>query len=199
MIKCMLDSKSYLVKPQGKEIGAITNRLEKSQVEISIKNLADKLIKGVTFKPSLLNGKKETDWVQSQLFALDFDENTTIEIELERCKDLNIFPCFGYTSFSHTEENHKFRLVFCTDEVISSYEIALRLQLTLMSIFENCDEKCKNLSRLYFGGRKLIYEGFDNTMDYRHILDKYSDSSTDKLVVLENIPQDNIDIAIPLL
>ena len=143
----MLDKTSYNNKPQGIEIAKITNRLEKSQVEIDINELADYLIHGCTFKPSVLNGKKETDWMEQQLFALDFDENTTIQEELNRCVELNILPCFGYTSFSHTPEHHKFRLVFCANETITEYDTAKQLQLTLMNIFNNCDEKCKNLSK----------------------------------------------------
>jgi hypothetical protein len=169
----MLDNKQYTVKPIGKEIGSITNRLIKSSIEIDIKDLAESLTRGQTFKPSFLNGKKETDWISQQLFALDFDENTTIEEELNRCKELNILPVFGYTSFSHTPEHHKFRLVFCTDEAITDYNIAKQLQLSLMSVFNNCDEKCKNLSRLYFGGKSLIYKNYDNRINCNEILEKY--------------------------
>ena len=170
----MLDKTSYNNKPQGIEIAKITNRLEKSQVEIDINELADYLIHGCTFKPSVLNGKKETDWMEQQLFALDFDEGTNIESELNRCKELNILPCFGYTSFSHTHEHHKFRLVFCTHEPITEYDTAKQLQLTLMNIFNHSDEKCKNLSRLYFGGKDLIYVGFDNRINHKEIINKYS-------------------------
>lgn len=172
-IKCMLDKTNYESKPQGIEIAKITNRLYTSQVEIEIEELANNLVKGCTFKPALLNGKKESDWLMQTLYSLDFDENTTIETELNRCKELNILPCFAYTSFSHTREHHKFRLVFCTNETITDYDCAKKLQLTLMNIFNNCDEKCKNLSRLYFGGKNLIYIGFDNRIDCQEVLDKY--------------------------
>ena len=47
---------------------------------------------------------------------LDFDHNTTIQKELQVCNTLNIVPVFGYTSFSHSEEEHRFRLAFVTDE-----------------------------------------------------------------------------------
>lgn len=172
-IKCMLDKTEYKTKPQGVEIGKITNRLSTSQIDIEINELADLLGKGCTFKPSLLNGTKEDDWNMQQLFALDFDENTDIEMELNRCKELNILPCFAYTSFNHTQEHNKFRLVFCTTEIINDYNIAKQLQLTLMNIFDNCDEKCKNLSRLYFGGKEIIYSNYDNRINHKEILDKY--------------------------
>lgn len=172
-VKCMLDRIEYKNKPDGKETGYITNRLANEGTEIEIEELSKKLIRGCTFKPSFLIGKKEIDWQEQQLFALDFDDGTTIQEELDRCKKLNILPCFGYTSFSHTEENHRFRLVFCNKEIITDYDIANKLQLILISLFNNCDEKCKNLSRLYFGGRNLIYEGYNNRINYKDLFEKY--------------------------
>lgn len=49
-IQCMLDKIEYEEKPQGAEIGRITNRLATSQVEIEINELAELLVKGCTFK-----------------------------------------------------------------------------------------------------------------------------------------------------
>ena len=109
-IKCMIDKVYYKDKPQGKEIGLIQNRLR--AIDITIEDLAKELIGGASFRPSFLLGKKENGWSSQQVFALDFDNNTTIDEELHRCKELNILPVFAYTSFSHTEEHHKFRLVF---------------------------------------------------------------------------------------
>lgn len=183
-IECMIDNKQYNNKPSGAEIGLITNRLVNSKTEIEIKDLAEKLTRGQTFKPSFLIGKSEADWQGQQLFALDFDENTTIEAESNRCRALNILPVIIYTSFSNTEEHNKFRLVFCTNEVITDYNTAKKLQLTLMSIFINCDEKCKNLSRLYFGGRKLIYLNENNRIDYNELFNKYP-------INMENKPTKN--------
>lgn len=194
-IKCMLDKKNFEVKPQGKEIGAITNRISKLCQEIELSELAKCMSNGCTFRPSVLNGSKEQDWIQQQLFGLDFDENTTIEEELNRCKKYGILPIFGYTTFSHEENHHKFRLVFCVNEIINDYNIAKQFQLTLMDIFKNCDEKCKNLSRLYFGGRKLIYEGFDNVIDYKVIIDNYGISIVEGKVNRTEKPHNNNDIS----
>lgn len=172
-IKCMLDRTEYKRKPQGGEIGAIQNNMKME--EITLGELANRLIRGCSFRPSFLNGKKEEDWISQQIFALDFDENTTINEELDRCEELNILPVFAYTSFSHTEEHHKFRLVFCMNEVVKDYDTASNTQIILMKLFNKCDKQCSNLSRLYFGGRVLIYEGYDNTIDYKELLTKHDD------------------------
>ncbi|WP_084757174.1 hypothetical protein [Clostridium sp. DMHC 10] len=196
-IKCMLDTIEYKNKPQGYEIAKITNRLANGAIEINVEDLSKKLTNGCTFKPSELSGKREENWIQQQLFALDFDDGITIKQALNKCTELNILPVFGYTSFSHTKEKNRFRLVFCTDNVITDYKIAKQLQLTLMSIFVECDDKCKNLSRLYFGGRELIYKGYDNRIDYKNIIQKYHINIDKDISKASNIkggekkPQDN--------
>ncbi len=115
----MLDTKRYKEKPQGYEVGNLQNRLANTQVEIEISDLAELLANGCTFKPALLSGKKDDTWVSQQLIGLDFDNGTTIDDELSKCKELDILPVFGYTTFSHTDQKHKFRLVFCLDNVIT--------------------------------------------------------------------------------
>ncbi|WP_066053010.1 hypothetical protein [Anaerotignum propionicum] len=170
-VKCMYYGKRYESKPQGYEIASVQKNLTKT--EISIEDLAQGLSHGATFKPAYLNGKKTTDWIQQQLFALDFDEGTTIQEELIRCKELNISPCFGYTSFSYTPEHEKFRLVFCADRVITDIETRDKIQSSLMEAFKHCDIKCKDGSRLFFGGRMLIYEDYSATINTDEIISKH--------------------------
>lgn len=111
---------------------------------------------GCTFKPAYLNGTKSIDFISQELFGLDFDKNTTIEIELNRCKELNIMPVFAYTTFSHKPEHHKFRLIFRNKDIVCDIEKRNKLQRSLMAAFKNCDEACKDGSRMFFGGRSLI-------------------------------------------
>ncbi|NBK99843.1 MAG: hypothetical protein EOM50_17900 [Erysipelotrichia bacterium] len=170
-VKCMYYAKRYESKPQGVEIASVQKNLSKT--EISIEDLAQGLSHGATFKPAYLNGKKTTDWIEQQLFALDFDEGTTIQEELIRCKELNILPCFGYTSFSYTPEHEKFRLVFCADRVITDIESRNKIQLSLMEAFKHCDNKCKDGSRLFFGGRNLIHEDYSATINTDEIIKYY--------------------------
>lgn len=173
MVKCMMDNTYYKEKPQGKEIGVIQNRIK--SIDITVEELANELIKGASFKASSMNGRTDNSWRSQQIFALDFDENTTIEEELNRCIELDILPVFGYTSFSHTEEHNKFRLVFAVDEVIEEWEDAKKMQTLLMRLFNKCDKQCSNLGRLYFGGRKLIYENYDNILNYKNLLTEHND------------------------
>jgi hypothetical protein len=187
----MVDKTYYNNKPTGAEVGAIQNRLKAT--DITIKDLAKELIEGASFRPSFLMGKKETDWISQQIFALDFDNGTTIDEELNRCRELNILPIFAYTSFSHSKEHHKFRLVFCMDSIINDYDTAKQIQSILMGLFNKSDKQCSNIGRLYFGGRDLVYEDYDNMIDYKNMLTVYDDIlSNNKLGVLGVQDKDNI-------
>ena len=170
-IKCMYYSKQFQNKPKGYEVAEVQKGL--SQTEITIEQLADDLSQGATFKPALLNGTHSSDWISQQLFALDFDHDTTIDEQLEKCSQLNISPCFGYTSFSHTEQEHHFRLVFCTDKVITDVETRNKLQNTLISIFDKSDNVTKDCTRIFFGGKNLICNDFDKRINAEQIIDKY--------------------------
>ncbi|PAB61002.1 hypothetical protein [Anaeromicrobium sediminis] len=169
-VKCMLDEKKYNSKPKGDEIGKIVKRLEKSECNIGISDLAGLMVQGCTFRPAFLNGSKDENWISQQLFALDFDKGTTIEEEISRCRQLNIMPIFGYTTFSHSEKRHRFRLVFCSNKIFTIYEEAEKVQVALMNLFNKCDPKSKNISKLYFGGTNLIFEGYDNKLDIDGLL-----------------------------
>lgn len=170
-IKCMYYDKHFSNKPHGYEVPEVQKNLAKTEIEIN--ELADGLSHGASFKPALLNGTKSVDWIQQQLFALDFDHDTTIQEQLSKCKELDILPCFGYTSFSHTEKEHHFRLVFCTDKVITDNEIRNKLQNTLISIFDKSDNVTKDCTRIFFGGKSLICDSFENRINAEQIIEKY--------------------------
>ncbi len=174
-IKCMYYSKQFQNKPKGYEVAEVQKGL--SQSEITIEKLADELSQGATFKPALLNGTHSSDWISQQLFALDFDHDTTIQEQIAKCSQLNINPCFGYTSFSHSEQEHHFRLVFCTDTVITDVETRNKLQNTLFSIFDKSDNVTKDCTRIFFGGKTLICNDFDRRINAEQIIGKYCDAS----------------------
>jgi hypothetical protein len=180
-MKCMLDTVGYNSKPTTKA-GEITKRIADLEVEITLEELLNSILAGKTFKPAVV-GRTENDWVEQQLFALDFDDNVTIEQIKEKCANLGVLPAFGYTSFSHTEEKHKFRLIFANNEIITDYDTAKMTQLCLMQIFNECDKQCKNLNRFYYGGISEIKFDMNNRINAIELIEKYKEqieySSTD--------------------
>ena len=173
LVKCMVDKKTFSKKPNGDESKGIQFRL--TQTEIEIEELANLLSNGATFKPALLKGRKSIDWISQQIFALDFDKDTTIEKELNNCRDLNILPVFGYKTFSYTQYKEKFRLVFCSNIIIINVDIRNKFQKLLIELFPNSDSVTFDPTRLFFGGKELINCDYNNRININNIMVKYKD------------------------
>ena len=171
MIECMYFDKKYNQKPTGLEVAHIQKALKPTTIDI--KTLAEGLSHGCTFKPAFLNGTTSKGFISQEIFALDFDDGFTIDEALNRCKQKNILPAFGYTSFSHKPEHHKFRLIFHSDKVIKDCEERDKVQLALMTVFPECDKVCKDSARLFFGGKGLICLNENAVINPETIIDKY--------------------------
>ena len=173
-IKCMYFNHRFKDKPQGKQCGWVQKSL--TQVNITIENLADALVHGASFKPGVLSGgNKAENWIEQQLFGLDFDDGIRIEEAYNKVISLGITPCFMYTTFSHKEEYHKFRMIFCNDTIITDGNMRDKLQATLMGIIGGIDEVCFNRDRLFFGGKgqTVLYPDYDTRINAESIIEKY--------------------------
>lgn len=173
-IKCMYFEHKFTEKPQGKQCGWVQKSLV--PINTTIEYLADALVHGASFKPAvLLNGNKAENWCQQQLFGLDFDNGVQIEEAYNKMISLGITPCFMYTTFSHKEEHHKFRVIFCNDTVITDGNIRDRLQATLMGIIGGIDEVCFNRDRLFFGGKGqvVLHPDYEARINAESIIEKY--------------------------
>lgn len=173
-IKCMYFDHRFTEKPQGKQCGWVQKSL--TQSDITIENLADALVNGASFKPGVLvGGNKAENWYQQQLFGLDFDDGIRIEEAYNKVISLGITPCFMYTTFSHKEEHHKFRMIFCNDTVITDGNIRDRLQATLMGVIGGIDEVCFNRDRLFFGGRGqvVLHPDYKARINAKSVIEKY--------------------------
>lgn len=172
-IKLMLDEQRFKDKPTGFETAGIQKRIK--QTEIDIKDLAYGLCNGYTCKPALLSGSKSADWIEQQVFMLDFDHDTTVGEQLEVVKNLGITPVFLYTSFSHTEKEHRFRMVFVSDSIITDIEKRNKLQLTLINLFNKSDRVTFDPTRIFYGGKGKvpIAPNYDARINADEIINKY--------------------------
>jgi len=172
-IKLIFDKVNYQSKPKT-DIGAIINRMTiDTAKEYSVEEIKQNILDGKTSRPAYCGGK-ESDWKSQQVFMIDIDENMTIEQGINKCKEIDIIPNFIYTSFSHTEEHHKFRLVFILDKKITEFNIAKKIQLYLMEMIGEADIKCKNLNRPYFAGKKIVFDS-GNVLDTDKIINDSKD------------------------
>lgn len=148
--------------------------------DIELTELAAAVSNGATFKPAVLAGTRNTDWQAQQLFALDFDGGTTPQAELCRCRELGIIPCFGYTSFSDTETERHFRLVFCADRVITDVSERNAVQAALVGLFINSDARTTDATRLFYGGKALICNSYDSRFKPDSVVKAYGGNLTPK-------------------
>ena len=137
--------------------------------------------KGYIWKSSLLEGgAKNENFKEAYILSLDFDDGMRIDEFLSISKDLGLEPTFIYETFSHTEENHRFRVIWKLNEVITIPQLKNALQLMLMEVFPECDNACKDLSRLWVGGKKVsFYNGF-NTLNLDNLLNALVNSIAEK-------------------
>lgn len=94
---------------------------------------------------------------------MDFDNNkpgktVTFDEVMFRAKYYDLYPLFAYNSLRSSPEIHKFRVVFLNDVSIPDSRVALAMQLAMGEIFPEADKLCyTDISKMYFGGKELIY------------------------------------------
>jgi hypothetical protein len=173
-IEVMYHDVHYNEKPS-KQAGIIQKNLKVTR--LTVEELAIGLSNGCSFRPAILNGTKSEDWNRQQVFALDFDHGTKIQAEINKCIELNLTPCFIYTSFSHNPlvSDDRFRMVFVTDTVVTDRQKRNRLQRTLIGIFPNSDKVAYDEARLFFGGigKTPIHPNYEARINADDVISKY--------------------------
>ncbi len=166
--KLLLDTSKYSKKPEKKEISYINNRIIQHPVEITIEELSYKITQpnGRTWIPAHIEGMRKNDnWKSQSIFALDFDSGITFHTVRERLKEYGLDCSFAYSTFSDSPEKPKFRVVFALGAVVIDRESRNQIQLSLMNLFPEADNSCKDASRIFFGGKELIYVNYEYYLD----------------------------------
>jgi len=130
-------------------------------------NLTDEIVLNDYVK--LVEGKKT-----KVRFLVGSDQHRTYEDIINHCREINLLPSFVYTSFNHKPEQHKMRLVFILDKAITDINIAKKIQLYLMDSIGEVDEQCKNLNRIYYAGKSIVFEN-ENILDSDNIAELSKD------------------------
>lgn len=120
----------------------------------------------------LVEGKKN-----KVRFLVGSKQHLTYEQIIEHCRNINLIPNFVYTSFNHKLEQHKMRLVFILDETIADWNTAKKIQLFIMDTIGGVDEQCKNLNRIYYGGKEIVFDS-GNILDTGKLVELSKDIDT---------------------
>ncbi len=172
-IKLSFDRQGFQTKPSGDEIRYINNRIATSAKKLSPDELKKVVYNiggnGCTFSPATFEGGKrdKEHFEQQQLVALDFDnKDTDKKISFEEIKERSEFyelPIFFAYDTLSSRNHDKFRVVFLNDVPITDRKSAEAVQMALGGMFPEADPSCyKDVSKLYFGGKKVIY--FDDKL-----------------------------------
>lgn len=166
-------SMRYKVKPNKYDTAMISDRIphcvktvNTDQIQ-SFVGLVSK--KGMPFCPATFtNGvRKKDNFDQLQLLTLDFDnDNDDKQISFQDIKDragkLHLPILFAYDTHSSSVHHDKFRVVFLNDVSIPNKKIAEIAINALQTIFPEADSSCKDVSRMFYGGKGLLY--FDDSI-----------------------------------
>ncbi|OEK41288.1 hypothetical protein [Staphylococcus saprophyticus] len=173
MAKIHLDTKEFTSKPlDSQTLSNLHKRICKTVEEIAPKELAESLANGQTMVLGVMKNevRKKVNLNYQEVIALDFDDNTTIE-EIESNEFIKQNASFIYTTFSHTEGHHKFRVVFFLENKLTNNEQVLEVYNKLFNMFPTADISCKDSSRLFFGGKSYTEINFNNRLNVNTIVD----------------------------
>ena len=174
-IRVSFDPIGYTSKPSKKDIKKINNRIAQCIKEINtpkeMKTFAEMVgAEGHAFCPAAFsNGRRcKENFEQQQLIALDFDNDkqknmVTFDDIKARAEEYDLPILFAYQSMSSQPDHPKFRTVFLNDIAIPNQSVATAMQKLLGKIFSEADPSCyKDVSKMYFGGKRLLY--FDESI-----------------------------------
>lgn len=176
-VEVMVDNRTFSRKPDANDVKGINYRIKDGVSKLTIRELAEALENGKTFMPSKLMKKDGvlkrsiSNWHSQQIVALDFDESFTLQTALHD-EFFRSNAVFLYTTFSHTEELHKFRVVFVLDSVLCNYKKFEHVMTYLLTKYPQADKACKDGSRLFYGGRKVYWFNEKNRLGSQYCINE---------------------------
>lgn len=162
-IKVSLDEERYGSKPTSNDAAKINYRIGGS-VEVlncpaSMQEFVQKVGQyGHTFSPATFsNGSKKIDnFEQMQMLVLDFDGGVSYKEIRDRAKQYELPLLAVYDTFS-SEDHNRFRAIFLNDVPITDKRAAKIYKSALMEIFSESDRTDSDISKMYYGGKEVLY------------------------------------------
>lgn len=158
---------TFINKPETKEdykniCGTFDN------VEVSSEELSKIVHAGYAFCPQINNNwKKASNFLCSDYLAVDIDEGIPIENMMEH-DFVKQYCSFIYTTVNHTEEDHRFRIVFELEETITDPNIMKHAMSGLLKKFGG-DPSCKDPTRMFFGSKGCKLHQLNNTLPEKQV------------------------------
>ena len=170
LIKVMIDPFPYTQKPKDIRLVKYTTVTK----ALPLSTIVYDVCHGCSITPGVLvGGWSSSNWVQQQLIGLDYDEGETMDHAIEQFKERGLEPCFVYTTFSHREDDPRFRVFFCLDEALIEYEKRNLVVAALHQFSDKSDQSGKNADRTFYGSNceKPYYYNPDARVNADQIID----------------------------
>lgn len=152
-----MDERKCSSKPDEKFRATITRNLTKQEL-LTIPEFAKYVTQpyGYTWSGGRFDGtRSNSTWLEQQVFALDFDKGTvTVEEVITEISQFGFKPQLWYSTFSDTQELRKFRVVFLLDTKVNDINLHKMIYESLMSMFPDADNRCRDASRYFYGGKE---------------------------------------------
>lgn len=157
-----LEKHGKVFQSYGGEIVSLGNKWE--NVQSTLIEFFDNVSEaGLAVGPALLESptgnRSEGTFKSHQVALVDIDNGMTLD-ELVENDIYEKYAAGFYTSPSHRDEHHKFRIVFVLEQPITNAADLRRLYSGLIALFGG-DEACKDGARLFFGTIKAAVKEFD--------------------------------------
>lgn len=150
----------------------------------TIEELVDFINNGQSIYCSVLNlvkgaSVKDEQFAYQQVFGVDID-HTTMDLN-QLLKALPYEPTVIYNTFSHTEEEPRYRVLFISNDKVTDANQAKQIRQHLINSIPGADESCINASRIFFAGsviytnKHAIFNPFNiATSDVEEKMDEYT-------------------------
>ena len=106
---------------------------------------------GYAIAPALKSDhRNEENFLSSELALIDIDEGMTLE-DLATFEFYQLYGAGYYTTPSHTENNHRFRLIYRLPGEVNDPNTMRMIYRGLLTIHGVADTSCKDSARLFYG------------------------------------------------
>ena len=191
-----ISEKWYDTKPTPYDI----TRMKYNTVDVDIDGLVDYISQGHSFCGAMKDNKRErANFIGTNIITYDIDH---CSIDMDTCMHaLPIKPTVAYTTPSNGMDGmgYRYRLLYCLDEPMTSYEEfhmyshSLSDQLTLQDIVGTYYDKGKGKEENCIDGRSFYPEQYWNGCRYCNIIVNKNNILYKNNILLNNDYRSNID------
>lgn len=96
------------------------------------------------------DNRRESNYLSRQVVMVDIDSGMRIE-DLQTDSFYQQYAAGYYTTPSHTITDHRFRILFITEQPIVEAETMRKVIRGLMMVYNHADPSCKDAARLFYG------------------------------------------------